>query len=91
MKIVIPIIAAAEPDKTEEYKMIDDRGRAWRRFRDRINKGREMESEKPCKPEKRWKYLYTRKTKLARAKKLGFDYPKKRGGQFLDKELPINE
>jgi len=36
--------------------------------------------------EKRWKHVYTRSAKLARAKKLGFDYPRVAGNQLMKKE-----
>ncbi len=68
-----------------------ERSRSWRRFKDRINRNRGMGSDELFKPEKIWKHMYLRKEKLARAKQLGIDYPRKRGRQFLDKELPLDE
>jgi|GEM_PF-359985 len=68
-----------------------ERSRSWRRFKDRINRKRATGSDEPCKPEKKWKHMYLRKEKLARAKQLGMEYPRKRGKQLLDKELPLNE
>ncbi|MEM8710296.1 MAG: hypothetical protein AAGG01_05050 [Planctomycetota bacterium] len=35
-------------------------------------------------PEKNWKLLYIRSNKLARARQLGFDYPRRSKLQFLD-------
>lgn len=52
------------------------RNRAWRRFRNNINNGKGMGCLQECKPEKNWKHLYTRSTKVARAKQLGFEYPR---------------
>ena len=68
-----------------------ERSRAWRRFKNRINHGRGMGSDDLWKPEKKWKHMYLRKEKLARARQLGIHYPRKRGRQFLDKELPLDE
>lgn len=67
--------------------MSNNRNRAWRRFKDRINNGNGMGSDKPYKPEKKWKFMYARKNKLARAKQLGFDYPVKTQRQLLDQAL----
>ena len=36
--------------------------------------------------EKRWKRVYTRSAKLARAEKLGFDYPRVTGSQMVQRE-----
>ncbi len=36
-----------------------------------------MGSEDKWKPEKNWKMMYLRSEKLARAKQLGFEHPKK--------------
>lgn len=68
-----------------------DRGRSWRRFKDRINRNSATGSDEACKPEKKWKHMYLRKEKLSRAKQLGMEYPRKRGKQLLGKELPLNE
>ena len=50
-----------------------------------------MGSDELWKPEKKWKRMYLRREKLARAKQLGIEYPRKKGRQFLDKELPLDE
>lgn len=50
-----------------------------------------MGSDEIWKPEKNWKHMYLRKEKLARARQLGIEYPRNRGPQFLDKELPLND
>jgi hypothetical protein len=64
-----------------------DRGRAWRRLQNRMNKGRSEGSIEIFKPEKKWKMLYLRSEKLKRAKQLGFDYPVKTSRQVLDRTL----
>ena len=71
--------------------MNKSRNIAWRRFQDRINKGKGMGTNELFKPEKKWKLMYFRKNKLARAKQLGFDYPVKNQRQLLDQELPSDE
>lgn len=68
-----------------------ERDRSWRRFKGRINQNRTMRPDELCKPEKKWKHMYLRRKKLARARQLGMEYPRKRGKQMLDKELPVNE
>tara|TARA_B100001063_G_C16242506_1_gene301407 strand:+ start:350 stop:502 length:153 start_codon:yes stop_codon:yes gene_type:complete len=50
-----------------------------------------MGSDDILKPEKNWKHMYLRKEKLVRARQLGMDYPRKRGRQFLDKEIPLDD
>lgn len=50
-----------------------------------------MGSDELYKPEKKWKLMYFRKNKLARAKQLGLDYPIKSKRQLLDQELPSDE
>lgn len=57
-------------------KTNNSRTRAWRRFKKHINNGRGMGSDRYWKPEKKWKFLYTRPCKIARAKQLGIDYPR---------------
>jgi hypothetical protein len=64
----------------------NERSRAWRRFYNRVNKGKGMGTEDRWKPEKNWKMVYLRSEKLSRAKQLGFDYPKKTVRQLLDCE-----
>ncbi|MGQ8366080.1 hypothetical protein [Glaciecola sp. 1036] len=68
--------------------MCKNRNRAWRRFNDRVNKGKGKGSNELNKAEKKWKLLYLRKNKLARAKQLGFDYPIKSNRQLLEQEFP---
>lgn len=71
--------------------MSNERTRAWRRFKSSINQGNGMGSNHLWKPEKKWKMMYLRSEKLARAKQLGFDYPRRNARQPLDKELFSNE
>lgn len=66
--------------------MSENRNRAWRRFKDYVNNRNGMGSGTYDKPEKKWKFLYTRKSKLARAKQLGFEYPRKNVRQLLEQE-----
>ncbi len=66
--------------------MANERGRAWRRFYDRVKNGNGMGTDELWKPEKNWKMLYLRSEKLSRARQLGFDYPRKSGRQLLDGE-----
>ena len=54
-----------------------ERGRAWRRTKNRQKKSKGMGSEEWFKPEKNWKMLYLRSEKIARAQQLGFLYPRK--------------
>ena len=54
-----------------------ERNRAWRRFKSNMNNGKGMGSLQEWKSEKNWKHVYTRSSKLARAKQLGFEYPRK--------------
>jgi hypothetical protein len=67
--------------------MNTERGRAWRRLHNRMNRGKNESSLEICKPEKKWKMLYLRSEKLKRAKQLGFDYPVKNSRQVLDQAL----
>lgn len=61
-----------------------ERSRAWRRAQAR--KHAEYTAVRPLmfKPEKNWKLLYTRASKLARARQLGFSYPIRTTRQLLD-------
>lgn len=63
-----------------------NRNKAWRRFKNKINSNKGMGSENKLKSEKNWKMLYLRSCKLARAKQLGFDYPRKNTRQLIDLE-----
>lgn len=77
------------PIINEERIIATKRSRAWRRFKDNINKG--MGTEDDWKPEKKWKMVYLRSEKLIRAKQLGFDYPRKSTRQLLDSESSSDE
>ncbi|WP_063370638.1 hypothetical protein [Pseudoalteromonas luteoviolacea] len=57
--------------------MSGNRTRSWRRFKNFINRSKGMGTEKDWRPEKNWKMVYLRSAKLARAKQLGFEYPRK--------------
>jgi len=71
--------------------MSGKRSRAWRRFKSKLNESKGMGSEDKWKPEKKWKLVYLRSEKLARAKQLGFEYPRKTSRQLLDSESTKNE
>ena len=71
--------------------MTTQRSRAWRRFKNNINKGKGMGTEDNWKPEKKWEMVYLRSEKLIRAKQLGFDYPRKNTRQLLDSEPSSDE
>ncbi len=73
--------------------MSEERSRAWRRDKDRVNarKGQGSSVESAWKPEKKWGHLYLRSEKVKRAKQLGFDYPRKCERELLDKEIPLDE
>jgi len=63
-----------------------NRTRAWRR-----NQARKHGSDKAVrpptfKPEKNWKLMYIRSTKLVRARQLGMSYPIRTTRQLLDQE-----
>ncbi len=64
--------------------MSENRNRAWRRFKNDVNQRKGMGSEWRYKPEKKWKLIYMRRCKVARAKQLGFEYPRKSQRQLLD-------
>ena len=69
--------------------MIDnqERTRAWRRHKNRVNKQRDMSHVgEMFKLEKNWKFLYFRSVKLKRAKQLGFEYPRINSRQLLEQE-----
>jgi hypothetical protein len=71
--------------------MKNERNRAWRRFKNKVNLGNGQGSQKQWKPEKKWKMVYIRTEKLSRAKQLGFEYPRKNTRQLLDQECFSNE
>jgi hypothetical protein len=58
--------------------MNNERTRAWRRFRNYVNRNNGMGSDKPHKSIKNWKDLGLRSQKNSRARQLGFEYPRKR-------------
>lgn len=64
--------------------MNNERNRAWRRAQSWTNNGKGMGSEDTWKPEKKWKLMYIRSEKMARARQLGFDYPIRSTLQLLD-------
>ena len=63
---------------------MNERTSAWRRHKNRVNKGRGMGSAPTWKPEKKWRLIYLRSEKLARAQQLGMEYPRKGMRQMLD-------
>lgn len=63
--------------------MAIERGRAWRRAETRTKDKRPQPRASEPGPEKNWKLLYTRSVKLARARQLGFDYPRRTPQQLL--------
>ena len=71
--------------------MSTKRNRAWRRFINRINCKRGMGTREKWKPEKKWKMVYLRSAKLARAGQLGFEYPRRNYWQLLERELLVDE
>ncbi|MBV4508370.1 hypothetical protein HU751_026395 [Pseudomonas sp. BW13M1] len=60
------------------------RSRAWRRSQARKHAHHPAVCPQVFKPEKNWKLLYTRASKLARARQLGFSYPIRSTRQLLD-------
>ncbi len=69
-----------------------ERGRAWRRFKSQSKpRKNSSSSSQKWKPEKNWKFMYLRSEKLARAKQLGIEYPRRTIRQVLDNEQPLNE
>lgn len=71
--------------------MAIERDKSWRRLQEKLNNGKGMGTKEEFKPEKKWKLMYLREEKLARARQLGFAYPRKSGRQLLDQENPLNE
>ena len=71
--------------------MKNQRNRAYRRFKNRIKKGKGQGTKNICKPEKKWKMIYIRTNKILRAKQLGFEYPRRKLIDFVDQECDINE
>ncbi len=71
--------------------MSDERNRAWRRFKNRVNRGNGMGAEDRWKPEKNCKMLYLRSEKLVRAKQLGFEYPRMNARKIIDIEFTEDE
>ncbi len=71
--------------------MTENRNRAWRRFKKLIRKGKGQGTEKKWKPEKKWKMLYLRSEKLARAKQLGIEYPRKNSRHLIEQAKLTDE
>ena len=71
--------------------MSEERSKSWRRFKAKLNSRKGMGTEEVFKPEKKWKLMYLREEKLARARQLGFNYPRKTGRQLLDQENPLDD
>ncbi|MDH3348670.1 MAG: hypothetical protein OEM02_11315 [Desulfobulbaceae bacterium] len=71
--------------------MEEKRNRAWRRFKNHIKRGKGQGTESKWKPEKKWKMLYLWSGKLARAKQLGIDYPRKNSRQLIEHETTLND
>ena len=65
--------------------MTENRNRAWRRFKDHIK------NRKGQGTEEKWKMLYLRSEKLARAKQLGIDYPRKNSRQLIEQTIISDE
>ncbi len=62
--------------ETIDY-FIQQRGRAWRRKQKYLYRGRNCgHTLDTYKPEKKWKNLYSRSLKLARARQLKIEYPR---------------
>lgn len=58
--------------------MANTRNRAWRRFKNRINKSRDQKHDASLydyPAEKCWKMMYGRSEKMIRAAQLGMAYP----------------
>lgn len=54
------------------------RGRAWRRKKTRVKERAAEHLPSPAEQrQKSWKLMYTRSAKVARARQLGFDYPRR--------------
>ncbi|AXI61350.1 hypothetical protein DLD99_12980 [Pseudomonas kribbensis] len=63
-----------------------NRTRAWRRNQARKHGSDKAVRPQTFKPEKNWKLMYIRSTKLARARQLGMSYPILSTRQLLDQE-----
>lgn len=68
-----------------------NRNRAWRRFKNHLKKRKGQGTEEKWKPEKKWKMMYLRSEKIARAKQLGIDYPRKISRQLIDQTIISDE
>lgn len=65
------------------------RSRSWRRFQAIKSKRKSQTIGKFyqfSKPEKNWKLLGSRASKLGRAKQLGFEYPRKNSQQLIHEQ-----
>ncbi len=68
------------------------RGKSWRRSEAakerRDTRTERLQTERNDEPrEKNWKLLYLRSNKLARARQLGFDYPRKSRREVIDEHM----
>lgn len=71
--------------------MKNQRGRGWRRAKTRQHNGKGMGGKRWFKPEKNWKHLYLRSVKIARARQLGFEYPRKYTRQLLEEADHVDD
>ncbi|GKX58881.1 hypothetical protein [Leminorella grimontii] len=68
--------------------MDNNRTRAWRLAQKSRNRSRDSHPPRSDFPkEKRWKLMYIRSKKLARAAQLGMDYPRVRSGQLARRAM----
>ena len=71
--------------------MSENRNRAWRRFKKLIKKRNGQGTVEKWKPEKKWKKLYLRSEKLARAKQLGIEYPRKNSRHLIEQAVSADD
>ena len=64
--------------------MVAKRGRAWRRAKARTKAKARSQLSTEAGRQKNWKLMYTRSAKLARAKQLGLEYPRRRPRHLVD-------
>lgn len=68
-------------------------GKKWRTKDLSANRRRRASTElrgrrsKAAPATKKWKHVYTRSAKVARARQLGFEYPKRTDRQLLDEHV----
>lgn len=68
------------------------RGKSWRGTdaakQRRATRTERLQTEQSDEPrEKNWKHLYLRSNKLARARQLGFDYPRKSTREVINEHM----